>query len=140
MNDALLKPFRKLLSSHLDELTPSDQGGWNLVQGPKVLDIDNVWLQGDVHKISQDSQTLELVDGQGPGVLVVECQQVPGNVVSCSLQDHYCQVLGQIEDRDVHNRIRVRAIKIVDLNELANHSVLKRMWPIEVQELLDHGP
>jgi len=148
----ILRPFRKLLNRHLSsqnlERQPEGRQGWllRLPNQQTRIDLDNVWLQGVVKNVSKDNDTIEIaddVDGSGGngGVLIIQCRTVPGGqVVDQQLKGKFCQVLGEVVDHldeKVHGgKVRVRAVKVVDLSKLPNADVLKLMWPQEVDELI----
>ena len=57
--------------------------------------------------------------------------KVPGGPQGRRLTGHYCQVLAEISGIDFAGKVRLRAVKIVDLY---GEDVLKQSWPIEVED------
>ena len=103
--------------------------------------VQTVWIQGFVINSSKNEEVVEVADepvasgverSKFESVIVTGCEKVPRGPQGLHLTGHYCQFLAEISGIDVYGKVRLRAIKIVDLD---GEDVLKQSWPIEVEDL-----
>lgn len=130
VKDRMLKPFVKLGVENVSKnLKANDNDSFSIGN----FSVHMVWLQGVVSDVSKDGDTIELADEDcsTATVIVTQCHLVPRGLPS-GIGGKYCQVLGEVLGIDSASKVRIRAVKIVDLE---GQDVLRKMWPHELTEL-----
>ena len=139
-------PFYKLQLSQLNCAARSGSEEWIVrLDSGKEIPCFMVWLQGKVDFISSDRENIQLSDGRGNKVRLLQLSGTPGNVLfSLTFSQliisggskwvcpgQYIQVIGQVTDL-VSGVAQVKCTKLTDLS---NNKHAQQMWDLEVAEL-----
>lgn len=104
-----------------------DDKSWSFdIGNEKILCVKFVWIQGDITELQSDSFIIRDHTGK--------CRVSASNAILSSnawlTPGVYCSVLGQLQESG--DSPVITAMKIANID---NNSVLRKMWPVEVNEL-----
>jgi len=124
-------PFYKLQLSQLNTAVKAVNGDWKVrLDTGKEIHCFMVWIQGRVDFISSDRESVQLSDGRGSKVKLLQLSGTPGGSKWVS-PGQYIQVIGQVTDL-VSGVAQVKCTKLTDLS---NNKHVQQMWDLEVAEL-----
>jgi len=124
-------PFYKLQLSQLNTAAKAVNGDWVVrLDTGKEIPCYMVWIQGRVDFISSDRESVQLSDGRGSKVKLLQLSGTPGGSKWVS-PGQYIQVIGQVTDL-VSGVAQVKCTKLTDLS---NNKHVQQMWDLEVAEL-----
>lgn len=124
-------PFYKLQLSQLNTAAKAVNGDWVVrLDTGKEIPCFMVWIQGRVDFISSDRESVQLSDGRGSKVKLLQLSGTPGGSKWVS-PGQYIQVIGQVTDL-VSGVAQVKCTKLTDLS---NNKHVQQMWDLEVAEL-----
>jgi len=124
-------PFYKLQLSQLNCAARSGSEEWIVrLDSGKEIPCFMVWLQGKVDFISSDRENIQLSDGRGNKVRLLQLSGTPGGS-KWVCPGQYIQVIGQVTDL-VSGVAQVKCTKLTDLS---NNKHAQQMWDLEVAEL-----
>jgi len=124
-------PFYKLQLSQLNSAAKAVNGDWIVrLDSGKEIPCFMVWIQGRVDFISSDRESVQLSDGRGSKVKLLQLSGTPGGSKWVS-PGQYIQVIGQVTDL-VSGVAQVKCTKLTDLS---NNKHVQQMWDLEVAEL-----
>lgn len=124
-------PFYKLQLSQLNTAAKAVNGDWVVrLDTGKEISCFMVWIQGRVDFISSDRESVQLSDGRGSKVKLLQLSGTPGGSKWVS-PGQYIQVIGQVTDLVTG----VAQVKCTKLTDLSNNKHVQQMWDLEVAEL-----
>jgi len=124
-------PFYKLQIEQLNRATKGVGGDWVVrLETGKEIPCYMVWVQGTVDFISSDRDSVQISDGRGSKVKLLQLSGTPGGSKWVS-PGQYLQVIGQLTDL-VSGVAQVKCTKLTDLS---NNKHMQQMWDLEVTEL-----
>jgi len=124
-------PFYKLHISQLSSAYKTNDGDWIVkLETGKEIPCYMVWLQGKVDFVSSDKESVQLSDGKGNKVRLLQLSGTPGGSPWVA-PGQYLQVIGQLAGQ-VEGVGQIRCSKLTDLSSDL-HS--QQMWDCEVTEL-----
>ena len=140
-------PFYKLQLSQLNTAAKAVNGDWVVrLDTGKEISCFMVWIQGRVDFISSDRESVQLSDGRGSKVKLLQLSGTPGKNCTCFeilmkfytlggskwvSPGQYIQVIGQVTDLVTG----VAQVKCTKLTDLSNNKHVQQMWDLEVAEL-----
>jgi len=124
-------PFYKLQLAQLNSATKSVVGDWVVkLETGKEVPCYMVWLQGIVDFIFSDKDSVQLSDGRGSKIKLLNLSGTPGGSKWVS-PGQYLQVIGQLTEVVSG----VAQIKCTKLTDLSTNKHMQQMWDLEVTEL-----